>query len=194
MRSVLDKLVSWTGLVLAVVLLVAGGLLTWASAFVGGQVHDQFSAQHITMPTSATGLASLPKADRDALSGFAGQRLTNGKQAEAYANHFIAVHIKEAAAGKTYSEVSNQYLQQCSTAAAAKSANCQQLNGLKQTLFMGETLRGLLLYGYAFATIGSLAGYAAIAAFVAGLILLVLVALGFGHARRLRVAAETSAG
>src|SRR3954453_4161581 len=30
---------------------------------------------------------------------------------------------------------------------------------------MGETLRGLMLYGFAFATIGTIAGYAAIAAF-----------------------------
>jgi nitroimidazol reductase NimA-like FMN-containing flavoprotein (pyridoxamine 5'-phosphate oxidase superfamily) len=32
------------------------------------------------------------------------------------------------------------------------------LTGRRQTLFMGDTLRGLLLYGYAFATIGTIAG------------------------------------
>ena len=56
----------------------------------------------------------------------------------------------------------------------------------KETLFQGETLRGLLLYGYAFATIGTIAGYAAIAAFVGAVILLVLALLGFRHYRRAR--------
>lgn len=184
MRATIDKFVSWAGIVLAVVLLVAGGLLTWASSFVGGQVHDQFAAQYIVMPTEDTGLAALPAADRDALSPYAGQDLTNGPQARAYADHFIAVHLSEAAGGKTYSEISTQYQQQCSSASAAATADCQKLSGLKQTLFMGETLRGLLLYGYAFATVGTIAGYASIAAFVAAVLLLLLVGLGFRHARR----------
>lgn len=49
---------------------------------------------------------------------------------------------------------------------------------------MGDTLHGLLLYGYAFATIGTIAGYAAIAAFAGAVILLLLVGLGFWHSRR----------
>ena len=40
MRSAFDKLISWTGLALAAVLLAAGGLLTWANTFIGDQVHD----------------------------------------------------------------------------------------------------------------------------------------------------------
>jgi hypothetical protein len=51
-------------------------------------------------------------------------------------------------------------------------------------MFMGDTLRGLLLYGYAFATIGTIAGYAAIAAFVGAAALIVLVGFGFWHSRR----------
>jgi hypothetical protein len=58
------------------------------------------------------------------------------------------------------------------------------LSTQKATLFQGETLRGLLLYGYAFATIGTFALYGAIVAFVAAVVLLVLVVLGFRHARR----------
>ena len=64
MRATIDKIASWTGLVLAIVLLAAGGLLTWASVFIGNQVHDQLSAQHVTMPTNETGLSDLPKADQ----------------------------------------------------------------------------------------------------------------------------------
>jgi hypothetical protein len=184
MRATLDKLISWAGVLLAVVLLVAGGLLTWASTFVGNQVHDQLAAQHVTMPTDQTGLADLPAADRDALSPYAGQQLTTGPQARAYANHYIAVHLREAGGGKTYSEISGQYLQQCSDPAQASTAACQKLGGLRQTMFMGETLRGLLLYGFAFATIGTIAGYAAIAAFVAAAALIVLIGLGFWHSRR----------
>ena len=59
---------------------------------------------------------------------------------------------------------------------------------------MGSTLRGLLLYGYAFATIGTIAGIAAIAAFAGAGFLLVLFALGLWHAHRARVAEESEQG
>jgi hypothetical protein len=186
MRSTLDRLISIGGLLLAVVLLVAGGLLVYANMFIGNEVHDQLAAQKITMPTDQTGLAQLPDEDKAALEPYAGQQMTTGKQAKAYADHYIAVHLEEAAGGKTYSEVSGEYLAQCSDPAAAKSATCVQLAAQKQTLFQGETLRGLLLYGYAFATMGTIAGWAAIAAFVGAVLFLVLALLGFRHARRAR--------
>ena len=66
MRAVLDKLISWTGLALAVVLLIAGGLLTWANMFIGDQVKDQLTMQDITMPEGEA-LARLSKADASAL-------------------------------------------------------------------------------------------------------------------------------
>jgi hypothetical protein len=184
MRATFDKLISWAGLLLVAVLLVAGGLLTWAHSFVGNEVHDQLAQQHITMPTTQTGLADLPTGDRAALEKYAGQPLTTGPQAKAYADHFIRVHMSEAAKGQTYSEVSGQYIAQCSDPAKAASAACQQLGGLRQTMFMGDTLRGLLLYGYAFATIGTIAGYAAIAAFAGAAVLIFLAGFGFWHARR----------
>ena len=186
MRATLDRLISIGGLLLAVVLLVAGGLLVWANVFITDQVHDQLAAQKITMPTDKTGLATLPPADKAALEPYAGQQMTTGDQAQAYANHFIAVHLNEAAGGKTYSEVSNQYLAQCSDAAAATSADCQKLAGQKATLFQGETLRGLLLTSYAFAEMGKIAGYAAIAAFIGAVLFLILGVLGLWHARRAR--------
>jgi hypothetical protein len=185
MRATFDKVTSWAGLLLVAVLLVAGGLLTWASSFVGNQVHDQLAEQNITMPTTKTGLADLPSADRAALEKYAGQELTTGPQAKAYADHYIKVHMNEASKGQTYSEVSGQYIQQCaSDPKAAATETCQSLGGLRQTLFMGDTLRGLLLYGYAFATIGAIAGYAAITAFAGAAVLIVLVGFGFWHSRR----------
>ena len=187
MRSTLDRLISWVGLALAVIMLIAGILLVWANRFVADQVHQQLSDQKITMPTDQTGLKApgFPATDRAALLPYAGQALTSGPQAEAYANHFIQVHLGEMAQGKTYSEVSGQYLQQCpaSDPAKAATADCQKLAGLRQTMFMGDTLRGLLLYGYAFATIGAIAGWAAAAAFIGALVLLVLAALGLRHAK-----------
>ena len=86
-----------------------------------------------------------------------------------------------------------QYIAQCSDPKAAATEACTTLAGQKATLFQGETLRGLLLYGYAFATMGTIAGIAAIAAFVGAALMLLLVGIGFWHARRARndVAAGT---
>ncbi|HEX3297397.1 MAG TPA: hypothetical protein VHR85_11340 [Nocardioides sp.] len=197
MRATLDKLISWAGVLLAAVLLIAGGLLTWASSYIGGEVHDQLASQHITMPTNETGLADLPAADRAALDQYAGQQLTTGPQAKAYADHYILVHMNEASGGKTYSEVSGQYIQQCTAdPKAAATQACQDLSSLRQTLFMGDTLRGLLLYGAAFATIGTIAGYGAIVAFAGAIGLVLLAGLGFWHSRRAdtTVAADSQAG
>jgi hypothetical protein len=195
MRATLDKLISGAGLLLAVVLLIGGGLLTWASSFIGDQVNTQFSEQHITMPTNDTGLSALPKADQAALSKYAGQALTTGPQAKAYANHFIAVHMSEASGGKTYSEVSGQYLAQCSDPKVATTQACTDLAGLRQTMFMGSTLRGLLLYGYAFATIGTIAGIGAVVAYVGAAVLFLLAGFGIWHSRRAghSVAADSQA-
>lgn len=192
MRATLDRLISIFGLLLAILLLVAGGLLTWGYFFIKNEVHDQLAAQKITMPTEQTGLSDLPADDKAALEPYAGQQMTTGKQAQAYADHYIAVHLNNAGGGKTYSEVSGLYLAQCSDPAAANSAACQQLAGLKETLFQGETLRGLLLYAYAFATMGTIAGLAAIGAFIGAVLLLILSLLGFRHARRAR-SEETTA-
>lgn len=183
MRAILDRLISIGGLILAVVLVIASALLLWAGLFIRNEVHDQLSAQKITMPSEETGLADLPPEDMAALEPYAGQQMTTGNQARAYADHFIAVHLSEVADGKTYSEVSGEYLASCSDPAAAESTDCQTLAGQKATLFQGETLRGLLLYGYAFATMGAFAMYGGIVALAAAVILGVLVFLGFRHAR-----------
>ena len=98
MRSAFDKLISWTGVLLVVVLLVAGGLLTWANHFINNQVVDQLAMQNITMP-EGDALAALPKADAAALQQFAGSPMDSGPEAKAYADHYILVHMNEAVAG-----------------------------------------------------------------------------------------------
>lgn len=180
MRAIVDKLISLTGLALVVVLLGAGGLLTWANVFIGDQVNQQLTMQGITMPEGEA-LASLPKADATALKQFGGSALDTGPEARAYADHYILAHMNAASQGRTYEEVSGEFL--ALDDAAKATADGQALAGLRQTLFMGNTLRGLLLYGFAFATIGTIAGYAAIAAFIAAVALLALVLLGLRHAK-----------
>jgi hypothetical protein len=181
MRATLDKLISGTGLLLAAVLVIAGGLLTWASSFVGDQVHDQLVMQDITMPAKAD---LETKAQHEALDKYAGQKLTTGPQAKAFADQYILVHMNAASGGKTYEEVSGEYIALSDEAKASPEG--QKMAGLRQTLFMGNTLRGLLLYGYAFATIGTIAGYAAIVSFVGAGLLLILGVIGLIHARRAR--------
>lgn len=181
MRATLDKLVSGTGLILAAGLLVAGGLLTWASSFTADEVHDQLAMQDITMPPKE---ALETDEQHEALDKYAGQRMTTGPQARAYADYFILVHMNAASGGKTYSQVSGEFLALSDEEKA--SAEGQALGQLRQTLFMGNTLRGLLLYGAAFSTIGTIAGYAAISAYVGAAVLFVLALIGLGHARRIR--------
>lgn len=181
MRSALDKLISVTGLALVVVLLAAGGLLTWAHNFIGDQVHNQLTMQGITMP-AGDALAGLPKADAKALKQYAGSPMDTGPEARAFADHYILVHMNEAGDGQTYEEVSGKFVGLSDAAKA--SPDGQALGQLRQTLFMGNTLRGLLLYGYAFATMGTIAGIAAIGSFAGAALLLLLAGLGLWHARR----------
>jgi len=172
-RKALDRLVSWLGLSLAALLVVAGALLTWAHNFVGNEVHKQLSAQQIYFPPKGSKAISGP--EFQALQQYAGKQLTTGPQAKAYADHFIAVHLNEIGGGKTYSQLSAQ---------ALANPSDTKLAGTVSTMFRGETLRGLLLDAYAFATMGMLAGIAAICAFIGAGVMLLLSGLGFWHARR----------
>jgi hypothetical protein len=173
-RRTFDLLVSSTGMMLTIVLLVAGGLLFWGYSFANTNVHDQLAAQKIFFPPKASQALDPPEVGRY-LNQYAGQQLVNGAQAKAYADHFIAVHLKEAAGGKTYAQVSSLALQNPGDA---------KLAGQVQTLFRGETLRGLLLNAYAFWKIGQIALIAAIASLVLAGVMLVLTVLGFWHLRR----------
>jgi hypothetical protein len=188
MRATLDKLISGTGLLLAVILLVAGGLLTWANTFIGDEVHKQLTMQDITMPEKD---ALETEAQHEALDKYAGQQLTTGPQAKAYAEHYILVHMNASSDGRTYSEVSNELRALGPDAQSTEEG--QELAALKASLFQGNTLRGLLLYGYAFATMGTIAGYAAIASFVGAGLLLALGIVGLVHARRARESAAVAA-
>jgi hypothetical protein len=173
MRAALDKLVSLIGLALAVVLVVAGGLLTWGSNFIANEVHTQLAEQNINFPPADSKAVAGPEYER--MRQYGGQLMTTGAQAEVYANDFIGNHLKHVADGKTYAELSSE---------SNANPDDTELAAKVQTMFRGETLRGLLLNAYAFGTMGTIAGIAAIGAFVAAGVMLLLALLGFWHAGR----------
>ncbi|GAB3054587.1 hypothetical protein GCM10027053_14310 [Intrasporangium mesophilum] len=189
MRKTVDKLISWTGIIMAAILLTAGGLMTYASNFIDNQVSEQLTQQDITMPAAA---ALQTQEQKDALLQYAGQKMTTGDQAKAFADHYILVHMNAASNNRTYEEVSGEYLTM-SKDANADQAKVQELGQLRQTLFMGNTLRGLLLNAYAFGTMGTVAGIAAVVAYVGAGILFVLGFLGLRHSKNATDAVASAA-
>src|SRR5215475_8683946 len=183
-RRTFDIILSSVGAVVTIVLLVAGGLLMWGYSFANNNVHDQLAAQQIYFPKAGSPALASPEIG-PYLNQYAGQQLTTGAQAEAYADHFIAVHLQEVADGKTYAQVS---------ALAQADPTNATLQGQVNTLFKGETLRGMLLNAYAFWKIGQIALYAAIASFVLAAVMLVLSVLGIAHVRRVPADAELLTG
>jgi hypothetical protein len=174
-RRTFDLILSSVGLMLAVVLLIAGGLAYWGYSFANTEVKSQLTAQRIVFPDAGSeGLEALSAEDRAAIEPYAGQQLTTGEQARAYADHYIGAHLQGVADGKTYSEVSTL---------SRRDPENEELAAQVQTLFRGETLRGLLLNAYAFWKLGQLALIGSMVAFVLAGIMLVLTILGFWHLR-----------
>ena len=178
-RRTFDVLATTAGLLIAGLLLVAGGLLTWGHNFVTSEVHTQLAAQKIVFPPANSPAVAGPQFAP--MRQYGGQLMTTGAQAQVYADHFIAVHLTEIGGGQTYSQLSAKALAQPKNAALAAQV---------QTMFRGETLRGLLLNAYAFGTIGQIMLYAAIAAFAGAGLLILLAIFGFIHLRRTAPEAE----
>jgi len=189
-RRTFDRIVSFVGLGLSVFLFVAAALLNWGASFTDESVATQLSQQKITMPDKdSAGFKALSEEAQAALAPFSNMSLTTGKQAQAYADFYIGSHLKGTAGGKVYSEVSGMALGASAKSKAdpknvALATEAATLMGQRTTLFMGETLRGLLLYSFAFWQIGQIAMYAAWAAVVGGALMLFLSLLGFAHIRR----------
>ncbi len=171
-RKIIDKVLIMFGVVATIALLSIGGLAWWAYSFTSSNVQSELSSQKIFFPPKGSPELASPKIG-PYLDQYAGEQLLTGPQAKAYADHFIAVHLSEIANGQTYSEVSAESL--------ANPANTQ-LKQEAQTLFQGETLRGLLLGdAYAFSTVGQIAEITAIVCFIAGGVMAILVLLGLWH-------------
>jgi hypothetical protein len=164
------------GTVLMLVLAVGSGLLLWGSTFASNMVHSQLTEQKISFP--AKGSPGLDPKQFPGLQRYAGQAVDNGAKAKAYADQFIKVHLSEVANGQTYSQVS---------AASLADPNNTKLAGQVQTLFRGETLRGLLLYGWGWSVVGEIAFFAGIAALLGALACLMALIIGLvAHGRVVR--------
>ena len=161
-RRTLDVIFGDGGLVLAGLILVLGLVLQNQANFAKDYVHNQLAQQQITF-TPANGLES--QRERPVPEDHAGQQLVTGKQAECYANNYIAVHLGEVNNGKTYAETSITDGCRCDPRPERRARRSpptgKALDGKVQTLFRGETLRGLLLTSYGFSIFGDRAQTAA---------------------------------
>jgi len=175
-RRTFDALATMAGLVLAIVLAIGGGMLLWGHSVISNDVHTQLAAQKIVFPpANSAPIKELPAADAAAMNQYGGQLMTTGAQAETYANHFIAVHLVKIGGGQTYSQLSAKSLAQPKNTALAQQV---------QTIFRGETLRGLLLNAYGWWQMGQIMLISAFVAFGSAVVFLVLSGLGFWHLRR----------
>jgi len=190
-RRTLDILFSAGGVALAALLVVLGVVMTSNADFSKNYVRDQLSQQNITFK-AADELTDEEKA-RPCIVENAGKALTTGKQAECYANDFIGLHLESTADGLTYAGIGVPQGEARTKLAAAKAAGdtalatelqtqLTDLTSKRETLFKGETLRGLLLTSFGFSVLGEKAAQAAIVAYIGAGLLALLALFGFIHA------------
>ncbi len=179
--------------VFAIVLLLVGVGAIVGGNFAHGFVTDQLSQEKIDMPTEAGIEALESQESQDKLRPWIGEQLTTGPQAEAFANDYIWAHMMSSSGGKTYEEISGEYTgaqRSMSPEEFAADEDMQALGQLRQTLFMGDTLRGMLLNAYGWWLVGTIAIWIGGGAIVVALILGVL---GFGPLRAKKVATAAAA-
>jgi hypothetical protein len=177
--------VSLAASALAVIMLAAGGLLLWGSAYVHNTVQGQLASQQIYFPPASA--FAHPKAGTEitpnmipSVSQYAGEQLLTGQQAEAYADHFIAQHVYDMAGGKTYSQLSTESLAQ---------PDNTKLSGLVATVFKGETLRSMLLNAYGWWKVSQITYIIALACFGLGTVFGLGGIYGFAFGRKSELAA-----
>ena len=189
-RKSFDAIVSAGGVLLAIVLVAAGALLLWGYSYTNGTVTSQLASQKITFPPRAAFAQAKVGTEIEPvmipyLEKYAGQPLTTGAQAEAYADHFIAYHLQEIGGGKTYAQLSAVAM-----ALPAGSAAYTAAEARVTTVFQGTTLRGMLLNAYGWWKMGQIALVSAIASFVLAGAASALSVLGLLHFRRVPVTEE----
>jgi hypothetical protein len=184
-RKTFDKIVTFVGFGLSALLLVAAGLLNWGATFATSAVGDQLAAQKITIP----GSTGFPAASKDVVDFFAANAdkiMTTGKQAEMYADHYIQFHLSSM---PTYADAStaNRTAAARSTADPTNAdlkADAEKKAAIVETVFKGQSLRGMLLNAYAFWELGQIASISALASLVGALLMLLLSIAGLIHIRR----------
>ncbi|CAB4636664.1 unannotated protein [freshwater metagenome] len=183
-RRTFDGIVTTVGIALSIFLFVAAGLLNWGATFANDSVKTQLENQNISFPAAE----AMPEATKAQLTKWAEQKVTTGEMARDYSDLYIWEHMKAssiavAGAPLTYSEASGKYMGMV-RGGTGTPEEIAKYGELRQTLFMGNTLRGMLLQAYAFGTLGVIAGYSAIAALVGGILMLLLSIAGLVHLRR----------
>jgi hypothetical protein len=173
-RKTWDRLVSTAAAVVAVALIVLGGMAIYGGQFGRDSVRDRLVPEKVAFPP----LSAMTAQEQAEVGMFAGQQVDTGPEAEAF-SRYIAGHLAEVNGGKTYSE----------TSAAAREEGLDpktaaDLQAKADVLFKGETLRSILLNAYGWWTVATLALWAGIAMIIAGVLLGVLAILGFRHAAR----------
>jgi hypothetical protein len=187
-RSMIDKLISWAGAVVAFALVALGAAAIYGGSFALDNVRDRLEPQNISFGQAS----EMTAAEKAEVGEFAGQKVDTGTEAEAY-SRYIGLHLTEIGGGKTYAELGGplfaleaqiEEAQAAGKDTAAMEEELAGLTGQRETVFKGETLRAILLNAYGWWTVGQITLFAGLGMVVAGLILAVLVALGFRHARK----------
>jgi hypothetical protein len=201
-RRTLDFVFAGGGAVLGILLLVLGFVLADQASFAKTYVADQLGQQKITF-TAADKLTAEEKNWKPGsvcLTDNAGQLMTTGKQAECYANFYIALHLETASTtagfpGETYAtlgaiqttlraQVATAKTNNDTTGATAAQTKLDSATSLRSTAQTGETLRGLLLTSYGFSIFGEKADMVGNVCYAIGALLLVLAIAGAAHAVR----------
>lgn len=189
-RKTLDMVFSAGGIAVAILLVLLGFVFKTNADFADSYVHDQLAQQKISF-TPAEFLSDEEKASA-CLTENAGTPLDSGKKAECYANEYIGLHLKGIGGGETYATLGAIQTKAKTALADATSANASNVDALKadldkvtgqrETMFKGETLRGLLLTSYGFSIFGEKAALAAMLSFLGALVMLLASIAGFVHA------------
>lgn len=192
-RSLIDRLISWAGAIVAIALVGLGAVAIYGGSFALDNVRDRLEPQAITFPAAD---AMSPEETAE-VGSFAGAYVDTGREAEAY-SRYIGLHVSDIADGQTYAELGPVQFGLQAQVEEARAANDPALAGLEEelatvtgqrdTIFKGETLRAILLNAYGWWTVGTITLYAGIGMVIVGLILALFVALGFRHARKTEAA------
>lgn len=189
-RKTLDIIFSAGAVAVAILLVLLGFVFKTNADFADKYVGQQLTDQRINF-TAAEFLSDEEKASA-CLVDYAGTPLDSGKKAECYANEYIGLHLQNIGGGETYASLGPiQSAAKTAYADAVKAnatnvdalkADMDKITGQRDTMFKGETLRGLLLTSYGFSIFGEKAALAALLAFIAAAILALAGLAGFVHA------------
>ena len=173
-RKAWDRLVSTASIVIAVAMIVLGGLAIYGGNFGRDNVSDRLETQNITFPP----YEAMTPEEQATVGEFAEQQVVNGEQAKGFSD-YIAGHLVFVNDGATYSETSGAAREE-----GLDPDTAAELGGMADTLFKGETLRAILLNAYGWWTVSTIAWFAGWFMVIAGIVLAVLAIMGFRHSKR----------